>query len=111
MPTRGPLEGEFAEPNLSAVLPEEPDGADLDQRQPGRPGRRKRVAEELRGIGWDPPANACDAGHYLSHCIPIVLKDDRATDEERVERVRFYGDEAMKMLRVAVARGYRTLPR
>ena len=54
------------------------------------------------------PARQClRRGALSALCIPIVLKDDQAPDEERDEQVRFYGDEAMKMLRAAVAKGYK----
>ena len=43
----------------------------------------------------------------LALCIPIVQKDDQAAAEERDEQAQFYGDEALKMLRDAVAKGYR----
>ena len=69
----------------------------------------KQAAEKLRDLGWDPPGNAYDAACYLSLCIPIVQKDDQATKEERDEQAAFYGDEAMKMLRDAVAKGYKNV--
>src|SRR5262249_13623703 len=66
----------------------------------------KQTAEKVRDLGWNPPGNAYDAARGLALCIPIVQKDDQATNEERDEQVRFYGDEALKMLRDAVARGF-----
>jgi hypothetical protein len=65
----------------------------------------KQAAEKLRDLGWAPVAEAYSAACGLAVCIPIVQKDDRATKEERDKQAQFYGDEALKMLRAAVARG------
>ncbi|MFO0842695.1 MAG: tetratricopeptide repeat protein [Gemmataceae bacterium] len=62
-------------------------------------------AEEIRDQGWDPPDDAYDAGAALSECIPVVEKHDRLDTNQRQEAVRFYGDEAMKLLRDAVKKG------
>ena len=69
----------------------------------------KQAAEKVRDLGWHPPINAYEAAWYLSLCIPIVQKDDQATREQRDEQARYYGDEAMKMLRTAVAKGFRNV--
>jgi len=47
------------------------------------------------------------SGGHLARCIPIVRTDDQATEAERDKQAAFYGDEAMKMLRDAVAKGYK----
>jgi serine/threonine protein kinase/tetratricopeptide (TPR) repeat protein len=65
------------------------------------------AAEKLRDLGWDLPGNAYHAACGLALCIPLVEKDDQATKEERDKQMAFYGGEAMKMLRHAVARGFR----
>jgi serine/threonine protein kinase/tetratricopeptide (TPR) repeat protein len=66
----------------------------------------KQAAEKLRDLGWDPPADAYDAACGLSTCIPIVQKNQKAKPEERDKQALFYGDEAMTMLRDAVAKGF-----
>jgi hypothetical protein len=65
------------------------------------------AAEKLRDLGWDPPGSAYDAACYLSLCIPIIQRDEKATQDERDKQMAFYGDEALKMLRAAVAKGYK----
>jgi serine/threonine protein kinase len=68
-----------------------------------------QVAARLRDLGWDPPGNAYDAGCALALCIPVVEKDDKIEPAKRQAAVQFYGDEAMKMLRDAVAKGYKNV--
>jgi tetratricopeptide (TPR) repeat protein len=70
-----------------------------------------QAAQKLRDLGWDPPGNAYDAAKYLALCIPIVRQDDRTTAEQRDKQAAFYGDEAMKLLREAVARGHKDAAR
>jgi serine/threonine protein kinase/tetratricopeptide (TPR) repeat protein len=72
----------------------------------GDPAGAKQAAEKLRDLGWDPPGHAYDAARGLALCIPIIQKREQASKEERDKQVVFYRDEAMKMLRAAVARGY-----
>jgi serine/threonine protein kinase/tetratricopeptide (TPR) repeat protein len=69
----------------------------------------KQTAQKLCDLGWDLPNDAYAAARSLALCIPIVQKDDLATLEERDKQVQFYGDEAMQMLRNAVARGYNSV--
>ena len=66
----------------------------------------KQAAEKLRDLGWDPPNDAYQAASALSLCIPIVQSDNLATKDALDKQAAFYGDEAMKMLRHAVAKGY-----
>jgi tetratricopeptide (TPR) repeat protein len=66
-----------------------------------------RAAAQLRDLGWRPPGNAYDAACALALCIPIVQKDDKLSTEQRASAVQFYGDGAMKMLKEAVARGWK----
>jgi tetratricopeptide (TPR) repeat protein len=65
-----------------------------------------KAAEKMRDLGWDPSDDAYDAACYLSLCIPIIQRDDKATKEERDKQMAFYGAEALKMLRAAFAKGY-----
>jgi eukaryotic-like serine/threonine-protein kinase len=67
----------------------------------------KLAAEKLRSLGWDPPADAYDAASCLSLCIPISQENSEAREEDRGTPAAFYGDEAMTMLRDAVAKGFK----
>jgi tetratricopeptide (TPR) repeat protein len=66
-----------------------------------------RAAEQIRDLGWDPPTHAYDTACVLAHCITIVEQDESLSAVERLSSRQFYGDEAMTMLHVAVAKGYR----
>jgi tetratricopeptide (TPR) repeat protein len=67
----------------------------------------ERAAAQLRDRGWDPPVNAYDAACALALCIPIVQNDDKLSKQDRASAVQFYGDAAMKMLKDAVAKGWK----
>jgi len=67
----------------------------------------KQAAQTLCDLGWNPPGDAYDASRYLSLCIPIIQKNDQTTKDARDVQASFYGDEAMNMLRNAVARGWK----
>jgi hypothetical protein len=64
-------------------------------------------ARKLRDLGWDPSGDAHFAAHALALCIPIVEKDQQLDAAKRQAAVQFYGDEAMKMLRDAVGKGWK----
>jgi serine/threonine protein kinase/tetratricopeptide (TPR) repeat protein len=64
------------------------------------------AARKLRDLGWDPPREAYYAGHALAMCIPIVEKNQALDATKRQAAVQFYGDETMKMLRDAAAKGF-----
>jgi hypothetical protein len=66
-----------------------------------------RAAETLRDLGWNPAGNAYDAACGLALCIPLVEKDTQADAGRRQQQAQFYGDQALALLRTAVARGYR----
>jgi serine/threonine protein kinase len=66
-----------------------------------------QIAHKLRDLDWDPPSSAYDAACQLSLCILVFQKDDQTSKEERDKQVQFYGDEAMKMLSDAIAKGYK----
>jgi serine/threonine protein kinase/tetratricopeptide (TPR) repeat protein len=66
-----------------------------------------QAAQKLRDLGWDLPGDAYDAGCALAICIPVVQKDDRLDPAKRQAAAQFYGDQAMAMLRTAVANGYK----
>jgi hypothetical protein len=70
------------------------------------PADAVRTAETRRDLGWNAPADAYDAACLLSRCISIVAKHDKLDDRQRKDAVQFYGDQAMKLLREAVSKGY-----
>jgi tetratricopeptide (TPR) repeat protein len=65
-----------------------------------------QAARKLRDLGWDPPGDAHYAAHALAGCIPVVGGDQQLDAAKRRAAVAFYGDEAMKMLRDAVGKGW-----
>jgi tetratricopeptide (TPR) repeat protein len=69
-----------------------------------------RTAETCRDLGWNAPADAYNAACSLSLCVPIVARHDQLDDKQRKKAEQFYGDAAMKMLRVAVSQGYKDVP-
>jgi serine/threonine-protein kinase len=66
-----------------------------------------QTAEKLRNLGWDPAVEAHDAAAALAQCIPVVEKDEQLPAEKREMQTQFYADQAMQMLRHAVAKGYK----
>jgi tetratricopeptide (TPR) repeat protein len=67
------------------------------------------AAQKRRDLGWNPPADSYDAACALAQCVPIVAKDDRLNPAKRKAEMDLYGDEAMKLLRDAVAKGYKNV--
>jgi serine/threonine protein kinase/tetratricopeptide (TPR) repeat protein len=67
----------------------------------------KHAAQKLRDLGSNPSADAYDGACCLASCIPVIQNDDRATKEARAKQTAFYADEAMTMLRDAVAKGWK----
>jgi serine/threonine protein kinase/TPR repeat protein len=65
-----------------------------------------RSAGRLRDLGWDPPGETYDAAGALALCVAIVEKDSEPDLMNREKQMRFYSDEAMAMLRVAVSKGF-----
>jgi tetratricopeptide (TPR) repeat protein len=66
-----------------------------------------KTAEQIRDLGSDAAGNVYDAACALALCIPIVEKHEKLDAKERQAAVQFYGDEAMKLLRDAVSKGFR----
>jgi serine/threonine protein kinase len=64
-----------------------------------------QVADKMRDLGWDPPVNAYDAALALAGCIPAVQQ--LKPEAQAAAETQFYGDETMKMLKDAVAKGFR----
>jgi hypothetical protein len=65
------------------------------------------AAGKRRDVGWNPRADAYAAACALADCIPIVEKDANLEAAKRRVEAKFYADEAVKILRDAVAKGYR----
>ena len=47
------------------------------------------------------------AACMLAQCMPIVEKDDKLAAAKRQAEIAFYADQAMAMLRDALAKGYK----
>ena len=67
------------------------------------------AAMKLRDLGWDSAADAYGAAWTLAWCVPIVEKDDQLDAPKRQAEMQFYADQAMAMLRDAVAKGYKDI--
>jgi tetratricopeptide (TPR) repeat protein len=74
--------------------------------QGDRPGALK-VATKGHDLGWDPARDAYGAACMLAQCVPIVEKDEKLAVASRQAEMAFYAEEAMAMLRDAVAQGYK----
>jgi hypothetical protein len=70
------------------------------------PAAAVQAAQTLCDLDWGQPDNTYDAARALAMCIPIVEKHEKLDPEQRKAAVQFYGDEAMKLLRDAVAKGF-----
>jgi tetratricopeptide (TPR) repeat protein len=71
------------------------------------PAAAVQTAQTARDLGWDGAADAYDAACALALCIPIVEKHEQLDADKRKAAVQFYGDAAMKLLREAVAKGFK----
>jgi serine/threonine protein kinase len=60
-------------------------------------------------LGWDPAVDAYEAAGMLAHCVPIVEKNDKLDATKRHAEKQFYADQAIAILRDAVAKGYRDI--
>lgn len=67
------------------------------------------AAARRRDLGWEPAADAYDAACMLARCVPIVAQSDTPDAAKRQAETQFYADQAMTMLRDAIAKGYRNL--
>ena len=67
------------------------------------------AATKRRDLGWDPAVDAYGAACTLARCVPIVEKDDKLDAANRQAEMQFYADQAMAMLRDAVAKGYKNV--
>jgi tetratricopeptide (TPR) repeat protein len=66
-----------------------------------------RVAEKLSGVFPENPAGWYEAGGFLAQCATLAQKAPALGDGERHELTRRYADQAMQMLRAALAKGFR----
>jgi serine/threonine protein kinase len=73
--------------------------------QGDRPGALA-VATKGHDLGWDPAGDAYGAACMLAQCMPIVEKDDNLAAARRGAEIAFCADQAMTMLRDAIAKGY-----
>ncbi len=64
------------------------------------------AATKRRDLGWDPAVDAYDAACMMARCVPIVEKNAKLNAAKRQAEMQFYADQAMAMLREAVAKGY-----
>ena len=66
-----------------------------------------RTAQNIRDLGWDRPTDAYDAAIALAKAIRVVEKTESLKADARSQAVNFYADQAMAMLRDAVAKGFK----
>jgi serine/threonine protein kinase len=78
--------------------------------QRDRPGA---VAVAMKGheLGGDPAVDAYGAATMMAQCVPIVENDDKLAAARRQAEVAFYADQAMVLLRDAIAKGYKEVDR
>jgi tetratricopeptide (TPR) repeat protein len=65
------------------------------------------AAAKLRDLGWDPASDAFAAAWTLARCVAAVEKADKLDEAMRRAEMQFYADQAMAMVRDAVAKGYK----
>jgi serine/threonine protein kinase/tetratricopeptide (TPR) repeat protein len=67
------------------------------------------AATKRRDLGWEPATDAYEAACMLARCVPIVEKSNKLDAASRQAEMRSYADQAMAMLRDAVAKGYKNI--
>jgi tetratricopeptide (TPR) repeat protein len=67
------------------------------------------VAEQILQIGLDPSTDAYEAACILALCASVAEKDDRLTPEQSKQKVELYANQAMKLLREAIQKGFQDL--
>lgn len=70
-----------------------------------------RTAEKIRDLGWKPSTDAYNATITLCECTSIASRNSKLDSKKRKEAVRFYGDEAMNLLRNAINIGFNDIAR
>ena len=66
-----------------------------------------RAAERIRALGWNPPSDAYDAACSVANCITIAQRHAWLDAAQRKAAVQFYAEQAMALLRDAVAKGWK----
>jgi tetratricopeptide (TPR) repeat protein len=64
------------------------------------------AAGELCHVAYDPAKDAYGAAVVVAHCIGLAETDARLPEAKRKELAQSYGDQALAMLREAIAKGY-----
>jgi serine/threonine-protein kinase len=67
------------------------------------------AAADLARVAFDPAGDAYKAAGFFARCVPLAEKDDKLPEARRKELAQSYADQALAMLRTAVARGYKDL--
>jgi serine/threonine-protein kinase len=65
------------------------------------------TAAELARVAFDPAGDTYNAACLLSLCVPLAEQDAKLPEAKRKELAKAYGDQALALLRTAVARGYK----
>ena len=63
-------------------------------------------ARRIRDLRWEPSVDAYVAAAALARCIPLVAENQKLDGDHRKAAMQFYGDEAVRILREAVAKGF-----
>jgi hypothetical protein len=66
-----------------------------------------QAARKLTALAFEPSGDTYDAACAFARCGPLALKDASLPESKRQELARSYADEAMALLRQAVARGWK----
>jgi hypothetical protein len=61
----------------------------------------------MAGLGWDPAADAYHATRSLLQCTSVIEGDGKITPTKRQELTHSYSEQALVMLRKAVANGFK----
>jgi tetratricopeptide (TPR) repeat protein len=79
--------------------------------QLGDHARLAATADELARFGYDSVNDTYNAASFLSRCATLTDKDARLDEAQRKELAQRYVDQALMLLRQAVARGYKNAAR
>jgi hypothetical protein len=66
-----------------------------------------QAVQNIRALGWDPPIDTYHAARSLAQCISIAQKHEQLDAAQRQAAEQFYAEQAMAMLRDAVAKGWK----
>jgi serine/threonine protein kinase len=82
--------------------------ADAQVRQ-GQHRAATASALTMTGVRPEHAEDAYDAGCIFARCVPLAQADQKTAEAQRPVLAQQYGDQAMKWLRAAIARGYNDL--